>query len=246
MAATMDEMPSWALNGYTLNEARKAQIEELKMEAKKEYEKQWGACLYKKDTKLFHKIYFALLEYTNKKYKINPKVQIYKQHGINTYEINDIITKFWTERESIVKGFCQINPFTFTKEELSLASDFQKGICSMFILAKFQKEYTASLTEDKIYMVKGINDNLDNMFSLEEIPKVVITSIIPFNNVLVFDGIFQAMNISLGNNFAKMIKEKYSKLTKYYYLWENHYGKRNRRIHFIYLVGMKGYFLLEG
>lgn len=88
----------------------------------------------------------------------------------------------------------------------------------MFILAKFEKEYTASLTEDKIYMVKGINDNLDNMFSLEEIPKVVITSIIPFNNVLVFDGIFQAMNISLGNNFAKMIKEKYSKLTKYYYL----------------------------
>ena len=88
MDEAMDEMQSGALNGFTPNEAKELKVKQVKKEIKKEqsYVKQQNACLQKKDAKLFYKIYFALLEFTNKKYKIR-NMKIYNQHGINPYEL---------------------------------------------------------------------------------------------------------------------------------------------------------------
>lgn len=215
----MDEMPSGALNGLTPNEAKEIKARKLKKEIKKEqsYKKQQNACLSKKDAKLFYKIYFGLLEFTNKKYKIR-NIKIYNHQGINPYELKDIVDKFWENKDSIVLEFCLTNPYKFNKEELEITSQFKKGIRSMFIIANYDLEYTAFIEKDKIYMVKGLNDNIDNIISYKQLPYVTITSIIPFKGVLTYDGMLLGMGVKMGDNFENMIENEYDKMMKYYHL----------------------------
>lgn len=219
MDEAMDEMPSGALNGFTPNEAKKLKVKQIQQEIKKEqsYIKQLNACLSKSDSKLFYKIYFGLLEFTNKKYEIR-NMKIYNHHGINPYELKDIIDKFWENKEAIVLEFCLANPYKFTKEELEIVSEFKKGIRSMFIIAKYDLEYTAFMERDKVYMVKGLNDNIDNIISYKDLPYVAVTSIIPFKNVLTYDGILLGIGVKMGNSFYDIVAKEYDNMMKYYHL----------------------------
>lgn len=219
MDEAMDEMPSGALNGFTPNEAKVMKLKQVKKEIKKEqsYVKQQNACLSKKDAKLFYKIYFALLEFTNKKYKIK-NMKIYNQHRINPYELKDIVDKFWKNKDTIVLEFCLANSYKFNKEELEITSEFKKGIRGIFIIAKYDLEYTAFMEKDKIYMVKGLNDNIDNIISYKQLPYVVVTSVIPFKNVLTYDGMFLGMGVKMGNSFDDIVEKEYDNMIKYYHL----------------------------
>lgn len=219
MDEAMDEIPSGALNGFTPNEAKEIKLKQVKKEIKKEqsYIRQQNACLSKKDAKLFYKIYFALLEFTNKKYKIN-NMKIYNRQGINPYELKDIVDKFWENKEALVLEFCLGNPYKFNKEELKIASEFKKGIRGMFIITKYDLEYTAFMNDDKIYMIKGLNDNIDNIITYKDLPYVTITSIIPFKNVLTYDGMLLGMGVKMGNSFDDMVEKEYDNMMKYYHL----------------------------
>ncbi len=216
----MDEMPSGALNGLTPNQAKKIKIEEVNSQIKKAkgYVKQGNACLSKKDATLFYKIYLALLEFTNKKYNINNKVKIYNQEGINPYDIQDIINKYWENKEELTLEFCKSNPFKFSEEELSLANEFKKGIREIFIICKYEPEYTAVMNTDKIYMIKGINVNIDEIISYSSLPVPVITSVIPFKDYLVYDSMLSEIPVNLGVNFEKTVEKEYSSMMKYYHL----------------------------
>lgn len=220
MDKAMDEMPSGALNGLTPNEYRKIKKETIEYNKKheKNYQKQINAHITENDKKLFYKLYFALLEFTNKKYNINSNVKIYKQQGINPYEIKDIIEKFWENKNNIILEFTNKNSYNFNKEELEIIDGFKKGIRRIYIIGKFDKEYTSFITEDKIYMVKGLTSNIDEIISYKDLPYPIITTLIPFKGNIIYDGILEALGISMGNGFKEQLDKEYNTLKKYYHL----------------------------
>ncbi len=220
MDEAMDEMPSGALNGLTPNEEKKLKLEEASFKKKKieKYQKQQDACLGEKESKLFYKLYFALLEFTNQKYKINPNYKIYKQHGINPQEITDIIDMFWKNKDLIILEFCIVNPYKFTKEEIKLLDGFKKGIHDSFVLVQYERDYTLLMKNGKIYMVKGLNDNIDNIITYDKLPCFVETSLIEFNENIVYDGIISSFPIKFGMNFIKTVEKEYNESMKYYHL----------------------------
>ena len=220
MDEAMDEMPSGALNGLTPNEAKELKLEEANFKKKKieKYQKQQNACLGEKKSKLFYKLYFALLEFTNQKYKINPNYKIYKQHGINPQEITDIIDMFWKNKDLIILEFCIVNPYKFTKEEIKLLDGFKKGIHDSFVLVQYERDYTLLMKNGKIYMVKGLNDNIDNIITYDKLPCFVETSLIEFNGDIVYDGIISSFPVKFGMNFIKTVEKEYNESMKYYHL----------------------------
>lgn len=220
MDEAMDEMPSGALNGLTPNEAKELKLEEANFKKKKieKYQKQQNACLGEKESKLFYKLYFALLEFTNQKYKINPNYKIYKQHGINPQEITDIIDMFWKNKDLIILEFCIVNPYKFTKEEIKLLDGFKKGIHDSFVLVQYERDYTLLMKDGKIYMVKGLNDNIDNIITYDKLPCFVETSLIEFNGNIVYDGIISSFPVKFGMNFIKTVEKEYKESMKYYHL----------------------------
>ncbi len=218
--AAMDEMPSGALNGMTPNQVKeiKQEKEVSQINKAKKYIKQENACLSKKDAKLFYKIYFALLEFTNNKYKIKPGMKLYNREGINPYEIKDIVDKYWANKEQVTLEFCTSNPYKFNAEELKLAGEFKKGIKNIFIICNYELEYASFMYNDKVYMVKGLNANIDEIISYDNLPVMVTTSIIPFKDNLVYDGMLSQYPINFGPNFEKLVEKDYSSAMKYYHL----------------------------
>lgn len=220
MDEAMNEMPSGALNGSTPNEAKELKLEEANYKKKKieKYQKQQNACLGEKESKLFYKLYFALLEFTNQKYRINPNYKIYKQHGINPQEITNIIDMFWKNKDLIILEFCIANPYKFTKEEIKVLDGFKKGIHDSFVLVQYERDYTLLMKNGKIYMVKGLNDNIDNIITYDKLPCFVETSLIEFNGNIVYDGIISSFPVKFGMNFIKTVEKEYNESMKYYHL----------------------------
>ena len=220
MDKAMDEMPSGALNGFTPNEAKRIKTEEIISQKKRQekYVKQKDAHLSKSDARLFYKIYFAFLDFTNKKYKIKPKLTINPIIGVNPNSIMDIVEKFWSNKETIVLEFCLSNPKKFTKEELKITEGFKNGLRDMFVIIRYEKEYTALMNNKKIYMIKGLNDNIDNIIPNEHLPYIVRTTIIPFKNILTYDGLLSSPQVKIGNNIYQSMEKEYDKAIKYYHL----------------------------
>lgn len=220
MDEAMDEMPSGALNGFSPNEAKEiiAQNILINKRKKEKYVKQQGACLSKKEAKLFFKLYFALLEFTNDKFNIVPGLKIYNRVGLNPALLNDIIENFWKQKESLLLEFCIANPYKFNKEELDIVKEFRKGFREIIIVAKYEKEYTVILSNSKLYMIKGLNDNMDNCVPYKKLPYPGVTAIMPFKDVLIYDGIIAGMDVKFSNEFDEMVERELNTLTKYYHL----------------------------
>ena len=216
----MDEMPSGVLNGLTPNQLIEKQNEEIARQIVKEksHIKQQDACLSSKDSDLFYKLYFGILDFVNKKYSINNKLKIYKGKGLDPNELSEVVDKFWDEKDSIIDEFCDKNPYKFNEEELVMIKKFKKGIRDLFIICDYLEDYTAVLGKNRCYMIKGLTCNIDEVIEYETLPAPIVMIILPFKDVLVYDGMIATYTIKMGATMEEMVMADYNKSIKYYHL----------------------------
>lgn len=213
----LDEIPSGLYNTLTKNEALKYLKESEKSETLYENfnEIQVNACIEPKDTKLFYKLYFALLEYTNNTYNVNPKIKkIYREQGINPESIQDIIVKLWKDKDKIIEDFIKENPYNFNNTELKLIKEFKKGIRKEFIIGKYEKKYALFMpTDDEniVYMVKGLTSSIDEVVHGENLPFIATTTLLPFKSYIIYDGVFFGLAMSIGPNMKNNIRKNINK-----------------------------------
>lgn len=218
--AAMDDMPSGALNGLTPKEHKAQKAKEIVTNYKHNsgYIKQENAHLSKKDVELFYKLYFGILEFTNRKYHVVPGLKIYDAKKLDPRILVDVIDEFWNKKDSILMEFAFANPFKFNDEEMKIVRDFRKGIRDLFIIVKYEEEYTTFLSKNNLYMVKGITCNIDEIIPNEELPVPAITTVLPFKDQIVFDSVLTAQAIKIGVNMRENIIEETSNSRKIYKL----------------------------
>lgn len=139
----LDEFPCAAMNGFTPNEYNKQLYEELDLDKEFIYIPQNNAHLCKSSADQYYKLYFALLDYINQKYKMYPKIKkIYKQDDLDVNKLNDIDKYLWEHKE-IIDDFIKDNDYKFDDEELSEIKEFKNVITSnCFIIVGFDREHT--------------------------------------------------------------------------------------------------------
>ena len=216
------KMPSPALNGLSPKELEELKEESELLDKQIKIEKQENAHLSNEDSNLFYKIYFALLEYTNNKYNINPSIRkIYKQSYLNPQSLLEIDKYIW-ENKSILNEFIKDNTYNFNKEELNIIKGFSSAKHFDYItIYGFEKDYTKMYDIDgKTYMVKGIRANIDEIVSSKNIPIVISTSLLMFKNNIIFNSflINCTANIDLGNNFKELLINETKDSMIYYHL----------------------------
>ena len=216
----LDDMPSAVLNGLTPNENDEKKQKNLSMnyQYKKNGVKQENANVSKSDKDLFYKLYFGLLEYTNRKYRVVPKLKIYEAKGLDPAILYKVIDKLWKNIDENIDEFIQVNPFKFNKEELDIINDFKRGKSDTFIITKYEKDYTMFLSLTGAYMVKGLTSNMDEIIPLNCLPVTVITRLLPFKGYIIYDSILNQIPISIGSNMKNNILNDMSKAKKIYKL----------------------------
>ena len=217
----MDEMPSGALNGMCPREYKEKLEEKAEYEFKREmeYTGQRNACLGDDVAKNFYNLYFSLLEYVNNKYHIDTSLKkIYKQEYLDPNQLMPIIEYLFEDKEKIIDAYIKDNPHNFNSEDLEKVSKFKQGIRGMFTIAKYEEDYTALLASDRVYMIKGLNSNIDEVIPYHDIPCIVTTSLFPYDGVIIYDGLLSTYPISMGTSFAKIVEKEYNEDMKYYHL----------------------------
>lgn len=216
----LDNIPCAAMNAITPLEYEKHLDMEEELDDQIISVKQEDACLSKTKAKLYYKLFFALLEFTNNKYKVNEKVRkIYGQHGMNGASLMDINEKLWSEKETLIDEFVTKNPYHFNKKELTMIQEFKRAITKDFIMYSYEKEYTALLDDTgKCYMIKGINCNIDEIIDKNDLPQMIKTTLIPFDDTIVYCSLFSSYPLQFDLSFKRMAIEEYEKAIKYYHL----------------------------
>lgn len=208
------KMPCAALNGASREEYEQFQRKEEEVHT---FFSQMpaqgpGAHLSEKDVRLFYRIYFGLLNYTNQKYQLFPLLKLSYNHFTDRQKTIQIIHKFWTEKNTIIDEYTEINPSHFSPRILKIVNDFRYGFHGRFVLAAYERNYALFLDDSSVYMVKGLTDNPDHLIPASQLPTVVETAILPFQGQIVYDGMLPSYPVHIGpnikQNLIREIKEK--------------------------------------
>ena len=159
-------------------------------------EKQTYAYLDQKDTRLFYKLYFSVLDYVNALEQIIPNKKIDPNNYIEPDELVNLIEVFWKAKDRFI--------------------DY--GMRKNFLLAVYEKNYTVLNDEGINYMVKGLNENLDKFIPAEKTPMLIQTAIMPFNGMIIYDGFISTADMQLSQELVSKAFEDYSYGQKIYSL----------------------------
>ena len=179
---------------------------------------QKNAHLKLEDAKLFYKLYFALLEYTNNKYHLSNIKKIYKQNNLDPMDLYPINDYLW-QYIDIIDNFIKDNSYKFNKEELTIIEGFKNSITDNFIIAGYDEEYTKLLNgEGKLYMIKGINCNIEEIIPSSELPIIINTTLLMFKDTIIFNSFFGTNNLKFGNDIKEFVIKEMKNVIKYYHL----------------------------
>lgn len=168
--------------------------------------------LKQKDSELFFSSFLKLLIYVNNEQEIVPlnpnETEQYLRH---LCDIRNYI--FENNKEKLIGDFLNIYSGELSKEEKVLVQDWKKyGIFGKFFILKHYKTYSVFMDYDdprKLYKVIGITDSMTKICPSENLPTIVTTALLPFNDEIIFDGLVRFDNIYFGSNIKRDLNEDY-------------------------------------
>lgn len=91
---------------------------------------------------------------------------------------------------------------------MKIVKDFKKGIRGLFIVMKYEENYTVFISKYSAYMVKGITCNIDEIIPNEDLPTPANITLLPFKNQIVFDSVLTSYPVKVSASMREnMIKE---------------------------------------
>ena len=153
------------------------------------------------DARLFFKLFFALLAYTNRQLKITPKVSapsdIPKAGGDALMKIRDAL---YADSELLVR-FVGENPEHFTPEELDIVASWKHRVSGEFYLMRHLKKYAVfmpSKKSDHLYGVLGLYDPIEAVVRDQPLPVLLKTTLLPFKGQIIYDGLVEPYSVLFG------------------------------------------------
>jgi len=168
--------------------------------------------LSKDEAQIFYKLWLGLLEYTNNKYKLNPKLKkLVSAKSINPEDLIPIKNKLW-EDKNLIDEYLTMYSDLHSYDEIEILKDFKRNIPGKYIIFKNLKKYTIFMSTDgdvKSYGVVGISNPIDVMFPAYILPRYVDAVLLPFRGKIIYDSLILPYNISLGSGIKKGLNEDY-------------------------------------
>jgi hypothetical protein len=164
------------------------------------------------DIARFYKIWMGILDYTNKKYKVAPKLkEIKTPMSLNPADLVPIKDLLWKNSE-IIDQFILENPCSLGQQDMAVISSWKRRISGKFILLKHLTYYSVFMSTEeggRLYAATGISDALCDMFHSSRLPAVISAVLIPFEGKIIYDGMLFANNIRIGSNMKKDLNDEY-------------------------------------
>ena len=120
---------------------------------------------------------------------------------------------FLLDNKKLLDDYITINFDHLTTEQISTLTGFKKTITSDFVIFKCLSNNAIFIDtkDNKFYAVKALGDSFDQFF--DRFPVLVKTTLLPFNDKIVYDGFIKPTGVYFGSGMTSTMKEDY-KLAK--------------------------------
>jgi hypothetical protein len=161
------------------------------------------------DATLFFDLMFPLQFYVNQKKKIVPDVKSLEDYiELDLQDQAAVRNALW-EEPSLIAQYIAENPNNLTKEHLTLVESWQARVMDRFILERLLKKHAIFIAGEKVYAVLALHNSFDEMIPKQALPVYIETVLLPFREVIIYDGLIRGGNIMIGPNMAYDFKETY-------------------------------------
>lgn len=166
--------------------------------------------LSEKDGKRFYDLWLPLLDYVNEKRGVNSSLRdIQLTDHLDPNEVKEVSDVLWADVGLIDEYLKDADGISVIDREL--ISSWKRCVSGRFVLERILKKgaMLISVEGDEVYQVSGIVSTWDEMFGWARLPLMIRATLIPFEDVIISDGLIQTYNVIIGGNMARTFKDTY-------------------------------------
>lgn len=163
------------------------------------------------EAKQFYDLWISLLDFVNQKYKLIKELYgMTSPKGLPLQSVALISSKLWENRD-IIDEFVASDFKDMNEEETEIVNNWKKAIHDKFIVDRHLKKGSVfiSIDNSEAYIVKGIYSSWREMLASYPMPQIVEVTLMPFKDVIIYDGIVAPYGVCLGKNMSDESKQIY-------------------------------------
>jgi len=163
------------------------------------------------DAELFFRLHMALMYFVNRRLRV-VKLTPLAIDGPPVYPPASrlAIRNALLEQMHLIDAFVRENPEGFSDEELAIVASWKHVVSGKFFVFKHLKRYSVLLSGDEpptAYGVLGLTEGIEDIVGPN--PTIVDAALLPFKGCIVYDGVFDGYNISLGGGIRASLDQSY-------------------------------------
>lgn len=152
--------------------------------------------MLQKDVDRFCEILFPMLDWAKKCKVVKAELKTLKKDKTYQHEEeNDLLTIIWKHPELIDQYLAENRTEISPQARLTLADWKKHFVPGPFIIERLTNmgAIFVSVADGNVYLVNGLTDSFEEFLTIDNLPCLVFTSLIPYNGCIVFDSTMQAM-----------------------------------------------------
>lgn len=165
--------------------------------------------LSEKDADLFFDLMFPLQFYVNQKEDLFENIETVEEYRNLDIEDQLLVRDALWENPDLIAQYVSENPDNLSVEHLNLVKSWQQRVHGRFVIERLLKKHAIFVADEKVYAVLGLHGSFDEMIPKEALPVFVEAVLLPFRDVIIYDGLLLGGNIMIGPNMAVGFKDTY-------------------------------------
>lgn len=163
------------------------------------------------EAKQFYDLWISLLDFVNQKYKLIKELYgMTSPKGLPLQSVALLSSKLW-ENKDIIDEFVLSDFKKMDEEKTKIVNSWKKAIHGKFIVDRHLRKGSVLISVDnnEVYIVKGIYSSWREILENFPMPQIVETTLMPFKDVIIYDGIVAPYGVCLGKNMSEQSKQIY-------------------------------------
>jgi hypothetical protein len=164
------------------------------------------------DVGLFFKLHRALMFFVNQRLKLLPDdISSPDEFSSLSPQVRLKVRDAFLNHTDLIRSFVDENPANLNDEELAIVRSWQHLVAGNFYVFRELKKYTVFLSTDKqavAYGVLALSQPLEELVG-PYLPVLTQTVLLPFKDMIVYDGLLSSYNISFGPGIRRNLNQDF-------------------------------------
>jgi hypothetical protein len=164
------------------------------------------------ELKLFFKLQSALMFFVNQRLKVIPgKIDSPEEFAALPPEVRLKVRDSLYANIDLIESFAAENPVRLSEDELDIVRSWRHFVLGKFYIFRELKKYTVFLSTTSpaiAYGVLALSQPFEDLIG-PYLPVLTQTVLLPFKNMIVYDGLMSSYNISFGPGVRRNLNEEF-------------------------------------